>query len=37
MCGRNTLCELFPTLYALDDSKGAMVEEVWDSLRGEGG
>ena len=31
------MCDLFPTLYALADSKGAMVEEVWDTMRGEGG
>ena len=35
-CGRNLLCEMFPTLYALADSKGAMVGEVWNSTRGEG-
>ena len=36
-CGRNLLCEIFPTLYALADSKGAMMGEVWNSTRGEGG
>ena len=28
--------ELFPMLYALADSKGAMVAEVWETMRGEG-
>ena len=36
-CGRNPLSEMFPTLYALVDSKGAMVGEVWNSMRGESG
>ena len=36
-CGRNPLCEMFPMLYALVDSKGAMVWEVWNSTRGECG
>ena len=35
--GSDTLSELFPTLYALVNSKGAIVEEVWDSSRREGG
>ena len=36
-CGSDTLCELFPTMYALANSKGATVEEVWDSSRRKGG
>ena len=36
-CGSETLHELFTTLYALADSKGATLEEVWDSSRREGG
>ena len=27
---------MFPSLYALADSKRAMVVEVWDTTRGEG-
>ena len=34
--GGNPLCEMFPILYALANSKGAMVGEVWNSTRGEG-
>ena len=33
----NPLCDLFPTLHAMADSKTAKVGEVWESLRGEGG
>ena len=33
----NPLCDLFPTLHAVADSKGAKVGEVWESLRGAGG
>ena len=32
-CGENPLRELFPTLYALADSKGAMMEEVWETMK----
>ena len=35
--GENPLCNLFPTLYAITTSKGKMIGEVWESLRGEGG
>ena len=35
--GENPLCNLFPTLYAITASKGKMIGEVWESLRGEGG
>ena len=33
----NSLCNLFPTIYAITASKGKMIGEVWESLRGEGG
>ena len=36
VCG-NLLWDLFPTLYAVADSKGANVDEVWKTMRGEGG
>ena len=35
-CRRNSLCELFPMMYALANSKGATVGEVWDTTWGEG-
>ena len=35
--GENLLCNLFPTLYAITASKGKIIGEVWESLRGEGG
>ena len=35
--GENPLCNLFPILYAITASKGKMIREVWESLRGEGG
>ena len=31
------MCKLFPTLYSLANSKGATMEEVWDSSRREVG
>ena len=34
--GENPLCNLFATLYAITASKGKMIGEVWESLRGEG-
>ena len=36
-CGNNTLCDSFPSLYALADSKDAWVTDCWDSLGEEGG
>ena len=30
------LCEEFPSLFKLADSKGAMVAEVWETSREEG-
>lgn len=36
-CSEDPLCVTFPTLDALDDSKGAWVSEVWESLGQEGG
>ena len=36
-CGNNTLCETFPSLFALADSKNAWVADCWDSLGVEGG
>ena len=35
-CGSNPLCTIFPHLYSLAGSKGAMVAEVWDALGEEG-
>ena len=34
-CSPNPLCNTFPMLYSLADSKGAKVDEVWEIL-GEG-
>ena len=31
------LCEAFPALFALVDSKGALVADVWGTSKGEGG
>ena len=36
-CGNNTLCDSFPSLYALADSKDVWVADCWDSLGEEGG
>ena len=36
-CGSDTLCDLYPTLYALANSKRATVKEVWDTSSREGG
>ena len=35
-CGKDPLCEVFPTLYNLAVSKGAMVADVWDINKGGG-
>ena len=35
-CGKDPLCKVFPTLYSLTASKGAMVAEVWDISQGVG-
>ena len=35
-CGENPLRVTFSSLYFLDDSKGAMAAEVWDSTRRAG-
>ena len=35
-CGEGTLCVAFPALFAIADSKGALVADVWDTLRAEG-
>ncbi|RVW36183.1 hypothetical protein CK203_100357 [Vitis vinifera] len=35
-CGNNTLCDSFPSLYALADSKDAWIVDCWDSLGEEG-
>ena len=35
-CGERPLRVMFPSLYALAESKTAMVAEVWDTTRGEG-
>ena len=36
MVGEDPLCEKFPALYALANSKGARVQEIWERL-GEAG
>ena len=36
-CRNKTLCDFFPSLYALVDSKDAWVADCWDSLGEEGG
>ena len=33
-CGEGPLREAFPALYLLDETRGTMVAEVWDSSRG---
>ena len=35
--GPTPLCTIFPHLYSLVGSKGAMVAKVWDALGEEGG
>ena len=35
-CGERPLRVMFPSLYALAESKWAMVAKVWDTTRGEG-
>ena len=35
-CGDGPLCETFPLLFALADSKGAMVADLWNTYRGDG-
>ena len=35
-CGVGPLCEALPALFALADSKGALVADVRDTSRGEG-
>ena len=35
-CEEGPLCELFPSLYALADSKGAMAADVWENSVGSG-
>ena len=35
-CGEGPLCEPYPALFALADSKEALVANVWDTSRGEG-
>ncbi|KAL6342854.1 hypothetical protein AAG906_016873 [Vitis piasezkii] len=35
-CGNKTLCDFFPSLYALVDSKDAWVADCWDSLGKKG-
>ena len=35
-CGNNTLCETFPSLFALVNSKDAWVVDCWDYLGEEG-
>ena len=36
-CGNNSLCEGFPSLFALAVSKEAWVVDCWDSMGEEGG
>ena len=36
-CGEEALCDSFPSLYALSDNKEALVADMWDSSREEGG
>ena len=36
-CRENPLCVSFPMLYVVAASKGAIVGEVWETMRGEGG
>ena len=35
-CSKEPLCEIFPSLFAFSDSKGAWVADLWEH-RGEGG
>ena len=35
-CEEGPLCELFLSLYALADSKGAIMTDVWENLEGSG-
>ena len=35
-CGEGPLCEPYPALFALADSKEALVADVWDTSRGKG-
>ena len=36
-CGEEPFCEAFPLLYAVADSKGKRMAEVWEALGEEGG
>ena len=36
-CGKEALCDSFPSLYALAANKEALVVDLWDSSREEGG
>ena len=35
-CGESPLCDIFPTLFLLAETKGVKVAEVWDNTRGFG-
>ena len=35
--GETPLCSSFPSLYEVAESKGAMVAELWEDSRAEGG
>ena len=32
-CGENPLCDTFPSLFMLTETKGIKVAEVWDNTR----
>ena len=36
-CREEALCDFFPSLYALTDNKEALMADLWDSSREEGG